>query len=171
MAYQKKPIGKGLGDFISSRSVSRFEASNGLGLQKRKRMHQPSFIPAFFLLVIYFIFLSPFPIKAGNENITRRGNLSPPVIQSPVDGAQYKGKTLEFKWRNVEGTSKYHIQIAEDIGFYLLQDERKDVRGETYILYNFGFKTYYFRVSCIDEDGFEGEWSDTVLFIMMPFSP
>ena len=85
--------------------------------------------------------------------------------------AQYRDKTLEIKWLKVEGASKYRIQVAEDKEFTVLQDDLKDIRGEAYILYNFGFKSYYFRVSSIDEDGNEGEWSDPFHFIIMPSSP
>jgi hypothetical protein len=78
---------------------------------------------------------------------------------------------LEIKWLKVERASRYHIQVAEDKEFTVLQDDRKDIRGEAYILYNFGFKSYYFRVSSIDEEDNEGEWSDPAQFILMRSSP
>ena len=55
--------------------------------------------------------------------------------------------------------------------FISLQDDRNDIRGEAYIFYNFGSKPYYFRMSSIDDHGFEGKWSGTVRFIIKSFSP
>jgi hypothetical protein len=131
---------------------------------------------ALVILTIFFLFVGlfcvwPISIKAESGKGRERGILSPPVVQSPVEGAQYRGKILEFKWLKIEGAAKYHLQVAEDHEFALLQDDRKDIRGEAYILYNFSFKPYYFRICSIDERGREGEWSDKIRFIMMPPPP
>ena len=134
------------------------------------KRHQSALIPAvFFLSICLLLSWSP-SIKGENEKVTKRGNLPPPVVQSPVDVVQSRDKTLEIKWLKVESASGYHIQVAEDKEFTVLQDDRKDIRGEAYILYNFSHKSYYFRVSSIDEDGYEGEWSDTVQLIINPSS-
>lgn len=114
------------------------------------------FIPTVFFLFLALVFSWPFSVKSENEMGTRMGKLPPPVVQSTVDGAQYREKTVEFKWRRVEGASKYHIQVAEDRDFTFLQDDRKDIRGKAYIFYSLDFKTYFFRVSAIDEDGMKG---------------
>jgi hypothetical protein len=131
---------------------------------------------ALVILTIFFLFVGlfcvlPFSSKAENGKGTERGALPPPVVRSLVDGAQYWGKILEFKWLKVEGAAKYHLQVAEDNEFASLQDDRKDIRGESYILYNFDLKPYYFRICSVDEKGQEGEWSDKIKFIMMPPSP
>jgi hypothetical protein len=135
-----------------------------------KRRQSP-LIPTVFFLSICLIFSWPLSIKAENAKVTKRGNLPPPVVQLPVDVVQYRDKTLEIQWLEVERASRYHIQVAEDKEFTVLRDDRKDIRGEAYILYNFGFKSYYFRVSSIDGEDNEGEWSDPVQFILMRSSP
>jgi hypothetical protein len=76
-------------------------------------IRQSSFLSAGFFLFI-FVFFWPFSINGGNAKIVQKGNLPPPSIQTPVEGAQYGGKTLEFKWARVEGASRYRLQVAED---------------------------------------------------------
>jgi hypothetical protein len=128
---------------------------------------------ALVILAIFFLFVGlvcawPFSSKAENGKEIERGPLPPPVVQSPADGAQYGGKILECKWLKVEGAAKYHLEVAEDHEFTLLQDDRKDIKGDAYILYNYGFKAYYFRICSVDEKDREGEWSDKMKFNMMP---
>ena len=43
-----------------------------------------------------------------------RVNPLPPFIQSPVDGSDYREKTIRFQWLNVEKAERYHLQVAED---------------------------------------------------------
>jgi hypothetical protein len=99
------------------------------------------------------------------------GILPPPVVQLPAPGAQYRGQTFECRWLKVEGAARYHLQVAEDPAFVLLEDDRKDIWGESYIFYNFKFKRYYFRIRSIDEKDREGKWCETIQFSMLPLSP
>jgi hypothetical protein len=96
------------------------------------------------------------------------GTLPPPVVQSPAPGARYRGQTFECQWRKVEGAVQYHLQIAEDQAFIVLEDDRKDIWGESYIFYNFKPKRYYFRIRSIDGKAREGKWSETIQFSLMP---
>jgi hypothetical protein len=121
-------------------------------------------------LLVCLVCAWPFAGKAGNEKGRKQGDVPPPVIQSPVEGAQYGEKTLECKWLRVAGAGRYHLQVAEDPAFAVLQDDRKDIHGESYIFYNFGFKSYYLRICSIGENGQEGEWSARIKFIMVPAS-
>jgi hypothetical protein len=148
------------------------------GIMKRDRQKAPirrrGGFPSYAVFIIFlctslFFFFSS-PIQADSKKITNR-DLPPPLVESPVDGRQYKGRPPEFKWQKVEGASRYHLQVAEDQGFYLIQDDRKDIWGETYVFYNFGYRPYFFRVCCIDEKGNEGEWSKIIQFIISPEVP
>jgi hypothetical protein len=132
-------------------------------------MRRALLVPAILFLLLGLVCAWPLPSKAGNG--IERGSLPPPVVQSPVDGGQYRGKIFECKWLKVEGAVKYHLQVAEDHAFILLDDDRKDIWGEEYIFYNFTLKPYYFRIRSIDEKDREGEWSDRIKFTVMPPSP
>jgi len=118
-----------------------------------------------FLILAGLACVWPFAAKAGSEKGEKRGEMPPPVVQSPAEGTQYSGTVVECRWEKVKGAARYHLQLAEDPEFNVLQDDRKDIRGEAYIFYNFGAKAYYFRICAVDEKGQEGEWSGGIKFI------
>jgi len=135
------------------------------------RERQSSLVPAVFFFITCLVISWPLSIQAGNEKVIKKGTLPPPVVQLPGGVAQHADKILEIKWLKVEGACRYHLQIAEDKEFTVLNDDRKDIRGKAYIFYNFVFKSYYFRVSSIDEEGNQGEWSDPLHLIILPSLP
>ncbi|MFH1350834.1 MAG: FecR domain-containing protein [Pseudomonadota bacterium] len=100
-----------------------------------------------------------------------RVNPFPPFIQSPVDGAEYRERSVPFKWLRVQDAVKYHVQVAEDPDFKSIKEERTDVREQTYKTGVLDFKPYCFRARSIAADGFEGIWSDPIGFKIIPPPP
>jgi hypothetical protein len=88
-----------------------------------------------------------------------RTNPLPPAIESPAVGDVFKGRTLKVKWQKVSDAVQYHLQIAEDKDFQSVVEEKKGLSETEYSAGSLSFKTYYFRVSSIAEDGYEGAWS------------
>ncbi len=100
-----------------------------------------------------------------------RVNPLPPFIQSPSDGADLREKTIGFEWLKVTKAVKYHFQVAEDSKFQVLVADAKDITGVSHKIESLDFKTYYFRVSSIAADDYEGIWSDTLSFNIIPPPP
>jgi len=104
-------------------------------------------------------------------SIRVRTNPLPPFIEAPNDGAEIRGKEVSIKWLKVSGAVRYHIQIAEDKECKAIVGEEKAVEGNGYKTQPLAYRTYYFRVSSIAEDGYEGVWSDTLSFTLVPPPP
>jgi hypothetical protein len=100
-----------------------------------------------------------------------RVNPLPPFIQSPTDGAEFREKSVRFSWLKVEKAVQYHLQIAEDPEFNAVVENRMDIKDAFCEIGDLDYKTYYFRVSSIAEDGYQGIWSDTLKFNMIPPPP
>ncbi len=100
-----------------------------------------------------------------------RVNPLPPFIQSPSDGADLREKIVRLEWLKVTKAVKYHLQVAEDSEFQITVADVKDITGESYETGNLDFKTYFFRISSIAADGYEGIWSDTLSFNIIPPPP
>ena len=100
-----------------------------------------------------------------------RVNPVPPFIQSPLAGAESREKSVEFKWLRVKDAVRYHLQIAEDKEFSKLVMDKADITDTAYTETLPGYKTYYYRVSSIADDGYEGASSDATSFSVVPPPP
>jgi hypothetical protein len=100
-----------------------------------------------------------------------RVNPVPPFIQTPIEGGEYRDKTLLCNWLKVKDAVAYHLQIAEDDKFNKIVQDKQDIRDTEYKIEVPDYKDYYFRVSSVAEDRFEGEWSDTIKFRIIPPPP
>ena len=100
-----------------------------------------------------------------------RVNPLPPFIQSPLDGAEYREREVQFKWLKVQDAVKYHIQVARDPEFRAITEDRHDMTGLEYKTGILDFGTYYFRAKSIAADGYEGIWSDVLSFKIIPPPP
>ena len=98
-------------------------------------------------------------------------NPLPPFIQSPTDGSDFREKTARFQWLKVAMAARYHLQIAEDRLFNHIILDQADINDISTQTENLDFKTYYFRISSIAADGYEGIWSDTLSFNIIPPPP
>lgn len=100
-----------------------------------------------------------------------RANPMPPFIESPVDKTVYREKSLTLKWLRVNDAVQYHVQIAEDKEFNRIIETRNNIRELQYETTKLDFKTYYFRISSIAKDDYQGEWSDILSFSIAPSAP
>jgi hypothetical protein len=110
-------------------------------------------------------------IPAEPAVIRIRMNPLPPLIESPVDGAAYTVKAPLFRWLRVNDAVRYHVQVAEDRGFRKIVEARVDMRDVEYKAAGLDFGTYYFRISSVAGDNYQGEWSDALRFTIVPLSP
>jgi len=108
-----------------------------------------------------------------SEPFTVRVRVNPqaPYIQSPGEGDEIRNRSVECRWLKVRDAAHYHFQLAEDEEFIFIKEESEDVRGETYKTGGLDYKTYFFRVSSLAEDGYEGAWSDAVRFTLVSPPP
>jgi hypothetical protein len=107
----------------------------------------------------------PVPIRV-------RMNPLPPYIQAPQDGTEIRGKSVEFRWLKVKDASRYHIQIAEDKEFSAIVLDKSDIKDTSYVATSPGYNTsYYFRLSSIAGDNYEGAPSDALSFSIVPPPP
>lgn len=110
--------------------------------------------------------LSPPP-----EEIRVRINPLPPHIASPAQGSEQTDTTLDFTWLTVPDAAVYHLQVAADERFARIVAEVRD-RGETrYRTAPLDRGQYFFRLSSVAGDGYQGEWSDPVRVRIVPPPP
>ncbi|NWF76112.1 MAG: FecR domain-containing protein [Nitrospirae bacterium] len=100
-----------------------------------------------------------------------RINPVPPFLEIPADQTVYRKKSILLKWLGVNDAVKYHIQISEDREFNIIFDESKDIKDTVYKTKNLDYKTYYFRISSIADDGYQGAWSNILSFTIQPAPP
>jgi hypothetical protein len=100
-----------------------------------------------------------------------RVNPLPPFIQSPSDGADLRETTVRFEWLKVAKAVRYHFQVAEDRQFNHIIEDQADINDNSIQTKNLDFKTYYFRISSIAADGYQGIWSDILSFNIIPPPP
>jgi hypothetical protein len=93
------------------------------------------------------------------------------LIESPVDNAEYTVKSPLFRWLRVNDAVRYHVQIAEDKEFRKIVEAGADIRDVEYKAGGLDYKTYYFRISSIAKDNYQGDWSDVLSFTIVPSSP
>lgn len=100
-----------------------------------------------------------------------RINPLPPVVQSPADSVSIRANTTEFKWLGVKDAVDYHMQIAEDREFTRIVVDRSGIATTAFASPSLDFKTYFFRVSSIAQDGYEGIFSRTQNFTLVAPPP
>ncbi|OHE59160.1 MAG: hypothetical protein A2Z47_06425 [Thermodesulfovibrio sp. RBG_19FT_COMBO_42_12] len=110
-------------------------------------------------------------LSSSPDEVVVRVNPVPPYIQSPVDGGEYRETAVPCSWLNVKDAAAYHMQIAEDMEFSTVVQERTDIHDTAYKAGTLDYRSYYFRVCSIAEDRYEGEWSDTIRFTIIPPPP
>jgi hypothetical protein len=100
-----------------------------------------------------------------------RINPLPPLVQSPSESAAFKANTVDFKWLGVSDALTYHVQIAEDREFTRIVLDRSGVTAQEFLSPPLVFRAYFFRVSSIARDGYEGIFSPARSFILVPPPP
>jgi hypothetical protein len=104
------------------------------------------------------------------EEIRLRVNPVPPFVSLPVSNAEYREKSLQCNWLSVKDAVAYQIQIAQDNAFHQIID-KSSVPGPAYDTRELDYGSYYFRVRSVAEDGYEGAWSDSIPFTVVPPPP
>ena len=102
---------------------------------------------------------------------TIRLNPLPPITQAPHEGAKVKGKSVNFAWLSVSDAVRYHVQIAEDREFSKMTMDKTGLTETSFKAGGLEYKPYYFRISSIAKDGYQGAWSDPLPFVLMPQPP
>jgi hypothetical protein len=100
-----------------------------------------------------------------------RVNPKPPVIILPNEKGEYMDHEVILKWLKVEDAVRYHIQIAEDRQFSKTIFDKTDVSDIELKPEGLGLMTYYFRIRSVAADNYQGEWSDTFTFTVIPDKP
>ena len=100
-----------------------------------------------------------------------RVNPLPPIVQEPADGSEIRGKEISFRWLKVTGAASYHLQIARDKEF---SDKPVDLKNNvdlSTVARGLAVGSYFFRLSSVTADGYQGEWSNTLGFTVPPPPP
>jgi hypothetical protein len=100
-----------------------------------------------------------------------RANPLPPITQTPRDGAKLKGTSAQFQWLSVSDAVRYHVQIAEDREFNTILLDKADLKESAFKTGSLAYKNYFFRVSSIAQDDYQGGWSDPLAFSLSPMAP
>ena len=103
-------------------------------------------------------------VPSLTSRINVRINPLPPMIEAPVNNALYTTSTPLIRWLGVKDAVRYYVQIAEDENFLSITEEKNDIRSTSYAPQHPDRGKYYFRISSIAADDYQGEWSDTVSF-------
>lgn len=90
--------------------------------------------------------------------------LEPVLLDSPGEGDRYFYRDfppeLKFRWSKQEQGAQYHLQIAQDASFReRVLDETTS--ATTFLYGNLRRGKYFWRVSAIDANHVEGQWSAT----------
>lgn len=105
------------------------------------------------------------------EEIKVRVNPLPPLMQSPADGAEFRGKSPAFRWLAVKDATHYHLQIAEDREFSDIVVDRRDITIPEFTADSLAYKRYNIRIGSVAADGYEGDWSVITKFELVPPPP
>lgn len=107
-------------------------------------------------------------LPSDQVSIRVRTNPLPPFIEGPAEGTAIRGKEVSIKWLKVGDAVSYHLQMSEDREFRTIAVEQKTIEGSSYKSGDLSYKTYYFRLRSVAGDGYEGIWSDTQSFSLVP---
>lgn len=100
-----------------------------------------------------------------------RVNPLPPFIQGPAADTRVKGRSVSFRWLRVRDAVRYRLQISRDGEFADLFRDLADLREVSHDQAFDDYGSYHFRVRSVAADGFEGNWSDTAVFTLIPPPP
>ncbi|BCS52192.1 hypothetical protein GSbR_17460 [Geobacter sp. SVR] len=102
--------------------------------------------------------------------ITVRVNPSPPLPVSPAEGAELRSDVVEMNWQTVQEAVGYHLQIATDRTFSktVVDMAPGDARYAATVPEP---GHYFYRIRSRAADGYEGAWSATRSFIVVPPPP
>jgi hypothetical protein len=94
----------------------------------------------------------------------------PPRLQGLVDGARLRCGSPSLRWTAVPGAASYEIQMSGNGGFAPLVD-RAVVGSPSWTAAGLAVGSYHLRVRSVAADGFEGDWTETTTFSVLPPLP
>jgi hypothetical protein len=100
-----------------------------------------------------------------------RVNPLPPLLRSPVEGAEFRSGTAELTWLKVADAVGYRLQIAADREFTRIVAESAGLRDVRHTTKPLEPGRYFFRIRSLAADGYEGAWSDVQGFAVVPPPP
>lgn len=95
-------------------------------------------------------------------------NLDSPQPQEVIRGVEFDQL---FRWSSVQNASAYHLVIAKDDAFFDVVDERRVGPEASIRIPSLEPGTYFWRVSTIGADGFEGAYSEGRYFVFVRSRP
>jgi hypothetical protein len=95
----------------------------------------------------------------------------PPRLQGIASGARLRGGGASVKWAPVAGAQAYRLQISGDPGFASLLDQ-PEIRTTAWTPAGLAVGDYHLRARSVAADGYEGDWSETTSFsVLPPYAP
>ncbi len=92
-----------------------------------------------------------FPQKKADP--TKRVAPAKPELVSPEFHASVDAKATELKWKEVEGATHYHVQVAKDPNFKWLMADAAAVTGTSFKVDGLeAGKTYFWRVLSVNSN-------------------
>jgi len=95
----------------------------------------------------------------------------PPFISIKGDDAEFIGNTAQFNWLKVSDAVSYHLQVAQGKDFSVIKHELPAFQSESYKSVHLDYGSYLFRISSTAADGYQGGWSVTIPFRLIPPPP
>lgn len=94
---------------------------------------------------------------------------TPPTVESPLKEGLIREVMPVFSWLGVENTKGYHIQIAEDENFRsILADATPTDTNQYQPKIALPEKNLYWRIASVDINGFDGPFSEAMMFTIRP---
>lgn len=109
-----------------------------------------------FLLLCGFLGFAPLAHATTAGNIP--GQLPPPVLAAPVDGAVVKGTQFTQSWSSVPGAQRYLYESYHNRQATQLR-ARSSVTGTSKTIGQVPSGTFWWRVRAADTAGKKGQWS------------
>jgi hypothetical protein len=110
----------------------------------------------------------------GGEPVTPSALPQPPQsLDAPQPQEVIRSNEFDqlFRWSPVASAASYHLVIAKDNQFFDVVDERQVGPEAAVRIPSLEPGTYFWRVSAIGADGFEGSFSDSRYFVFVKRQP
>ncbi len=96
--------------------------------------------------------------------------LASPELQHPLSGSSVPPEGARVVWTNVDGASRYHVQLSEWENFRVIERESLDVRDTSWMTGELEANSdFHCRVRAVGMHG-PGPWSDVRAFSTTPVS-
>lgn len=96
-------------------------------------------------------------VAVDGSGISGKRSLLPrPALSLPSDAELIYTDEVPLSWQQVEGASKYWLEVASDTSFKAIRVSDGEVKDISKTLAELSEGTWYWRVSAVDKDGFPG---------------